>query len=172
MTAQKTSARKSNSTKDAEAFRLLFENHPIPMLVYDIETLAYLRVNDAAAALYGYSRDELERMNVRDVLPPDEIARLSETLKQEHPRLRRSSEWRNRIKDGSIIIVDVASHTLEFEGHKAILAVAQDITGRKQADEALRVNEEKFETIFNEAPLGIALIDSQTGHIVAANSMA
>jgi two-component system CheB/CheR fusion protein len=46
-----------------------------------------------------------------------------------------------------------------------------DITERKRADEALRQSRERFMTMFNEAPLGIALIDSLTGHIYEVNPM-
>ena len=41
-----------------EQYRLLFEGNPHPMWVYDVETLAFLAVNDAAVESYGYSRDE------------------------------------------------------------------------------------------------------------------
>jgi diguanylate cyclase (GGDEF)-like protein/PAS domain S-box-containing protein len=178
MSAKKTSAIEKNITADGEVFQLLFENHPVPMIIYDLKTLAFLSVNDAALEQYGYSRDEIKRMNLKDILPDDEVTRLLEDLKQRRPSLQHSGEWRNRLKDGRIVIVEVTSHTLEFEGRKAVLVMAQDITERKQAEsqreaalEALRVNEEKFETIFNEAPLGIALIDSLTGRIAAMNPM-
>ena len=37
---------------NADAFRLLFDNHPVPMWVYDLESLAFLEVNEAAVAKY------------------------------------------------------------------------------------------------------------------------
>lgn len=46
-----------------------------------------------------------------------------------------------------------------------------DITDRKLAEEALKLSEERFKKMFNEAPLGIALIDSLTGHIYEVNPM-
>ena len=49
--------------------------------------------------------------------------------------------------------------------------LAWDITGRKRAEEVLRVSELKFKTIFNESPFGIALIDSLTGQVYSANPM-
>ena len=56
---------KADSTPNAETIRLLFANHPIPMWVYDLKTLAFLEVNDAALEKYGYTRakadEEIER---------------------------------------------------------------------------------------------------------------
>lgn len=50
-------------------------------------------------------------------------------------------------------------------------AYIRDISERKHAETALRISEERFKTIFKEAPLGIALVDSKTGHFLAVNAM-
>jgi len=52
---------------------LLFENNPLPMWVFDLETLAFLAVNQAAIVKYGYSRDEFLRMTLQDIRPPEDI---------------------------------------------------------------------------------------------------
>lgn len=52
-------------------YRLLFNSHPQPMWVYDLETLNFLAVNDAAVAHYGYTRDEFLRMSIMDIGPRD-----------------------------------------------------------------------------------------------------
>ncbi len=61
---------------DSEAtYQRLFEEHPLPLWVYDAATLAFLSVNQAAVALYGYAREEFLRMSLsnlcllRDILP-------------------------------------------------------------------------------------------------------
>ena len=41
-----------------QRYRLLFEANPHPMWVYDVETLRFLAVNEAATANYGYSAEE------------------------------------------------------------------------------------------------------------------
>jgi diguanylate cyclase (GGDEF)-like protein/PAS domain S-box-containing protein len=116
------------------------------MLIYNVDTLAFMRVNSAAAELYGYSRAELERMNAADVLVPEEVVRLREILKVTEPALRRSSEWRNRLKDGSIIIVEVNSHALEFEEQQAMLVMVQNIAERKRSEETLLKLKKAVET--------------------------
>ncbi|MBE9192068.1 PAS domain S-box protein [Gloeocapsopsis crepidinum LEGE 06123] len=59
-----------------QRYRELFESHPCPMWVYDLETLSFLAVNNAAIQHYGYKRDEFLSMTIKDLRPPEDIARL------------------------------------------------------------------------------------------------
>ena len=68
-----------------EYYRMLFDSNPQPAWVYDLETLAFLVVNDAALAHYGYSRQEFLRMTIENIRPPEELPALQENLSQ--PRL-------------------------------------------------------------------------------------
>lgn len=126
-----------------ESFRLLFTNNPLPMWVYDLETLAFLQVNDAAVNRYGYSREEFISMRLPDIRPAEDVQLLLDDIAQDRPALQNSFPWRHRLKDGRIILVQITSHTLEFGGRKAALVVAEDITSRIQAEAALnrRVDE-------------------------------
>ncbi len=62
----------SPGTSD-ELHRLMFEGNPLPMMVYDLDTLAILAVNDAAVALYGYSHHEFLSMTIKDIRPPEDF---------------------------------------------------------------------------------------------------
>jgi PAS domain-containing protein len=56
-------AARTRELKETESrFRFLFADTPLPVFLYDVQTLQYLEVNDAAVARYGYSRDEFLRM--------------------------------------------------------------------------------------------------------------
>jgi len=79
-------------------FRCAVENNPHPMWVYDLETLAFLEVNDAAVAHYGYSRDEFLSMRLPDIGPPEDVERLTDDVRLERPALQRSGEWRHKLK--------------------------------------------------------------------------
>ncbi|HEY2154339.1 MAG TPA: PAS domain S-box protein, partial [Isosphaeraceae bacterium] len=50
-----------------ERYRTLFESNPLPMWVYDVETLGFLAVNAAAVRRYGYTRDEFLAMRITDI---------------------------------------------------------------------------------------------------------
>ena len=73
---------------------MLFEASPMPMWVYDAETLAFLAVNDAAVRHYGYSRDEFLAMTIKDIRPPEDVpAMLARRQRARRPGLaaRRTS---------------------------------------------------------------------------------
>ena len=65
------------------------------------ERCAFLDVNEAACAHYGYTRDEFLRMQITDIRPPDEVAALLKLSSRAGSRsLWRAGEWRHRTKDG------------------------------------------------------------------------
>ena len=131
--------RAETSLLESEArFRLMFASNPHPMWVYDRQTLAFLEVNAAAVAKYGYSHDEFLKMRITDIRPPEEFERLVADLAQERPALTHSGEWIHRLRDGSLIDVGITSHTFDFAGRRAVLVVAQDITARKHAEAEIR----------------------------------
>src|SRR5579884_3569323 len=83
-----------------EQFRLLFAANPHPMWVYDLETLRFLEVNDAAIDLYGYTRDEFLDMRITDIRPQEDLDRLAHNLNQARPALESSGRWRHTLKGG------------------------------------------------------------------------
>ncbi|MFP5390488.1 MAG: EAL domain-containing protein [Gammaproteobacteria bacterium] len=120
---------------DDKSFNQLFKAHPIPMWVYDLETLAFLAVNSAAVAHYGYSEEEFLRLTIRDLRPDDELARLEANLATA-PRqgLERSGVWRHRRRDGRIIDVEISSHPLQFHGRACKFVLAHDVTDRVESE--------------------------------------
>jgi len=133
--------------RDSEAsFRLMFAHNPLPTCVYDVETLEFLEANEAAVARYGYSRDEFLRMRVTDILPSDDVPHQLDLLTGEQLGGRHETrEGRHRRKDGGIVDVLVASHSMSLGGRRARLVVAEDVTERKRADaEKLHQSEERL----------------------------
>jgi len=119
--------------KSEERYRSLFENNPLPMWVYDLKTLAFLAVNDSAVEKYGYTREEFLRMTIADIRPMEEVSRLMEDVSKQRLPLQHAGEWRHRLRDGTIIEVEITSHTLQIGEHDAALVVAQDVTERKRS---------------------------------------
>lgn len=54
-------------------YRMLFDGNPHPMWVYDVETLAFLAVNQAAVRHYGYPRGEFLAMTIAEIRPPEDV---------------------------------------------------------------------------------------------------
>ncbi|TAJ97536.1 MAG: PAS domain S-box protein, partial [Candidatus Manganitrophaceae bacterium] len=119
-------------------YRLLFETNPQPMWVYEIESLAFLEVNEAALLHYGYSREEFLSMTVQDIRPPEEIPKLAkkheDVSKEMALGLRSAGVWRHRKKDGTLIDVEITRSPIRFRGKDALLILAHDITQRRQAE--------------------------------------
>jgi PAS domain S-box-containing protein len=154
-----------------EQYRLLFEANPHPMWVYDLETWQFLAVNDAAVAHYGYSLEEFLSMTLKEIRPPDEIAKLNDYLRSKTPDLDRAGIWRHRKKDGTVIDVEITSHRLEFDGRPAELVLANDITERMQAEKALRVSEDRYRDLVENSHELMCTHDLQ-GTIISVNPWA
>ena len=125
-------------TASEASYRVLFENNPLPMWVYHTETLAFLAVNDAAIAKYGYSQEEFLGMTIKDIRPRGEVVTLMNNLVQIPQLLENAGTFRHQRKDGAIITVDIASHALPFEGRPARLVLASDITEKTELEAQLR----------------------------------
>jgi len=143
-----------------ETHRLLFERSPLPMWVVDRETLQFLAVNDAAVRHYGYSRAEFLEMTLRDVHPPEEVPRLLVDLASEPSEHGIPHPTRHRKKDGTVIDVELIAHRIAFGEWDALLAVLTDVTERRRSEEALRRSRESFQQLFEEAPIGMAILAS------------
>ncbi len=151
-----------------ERYRLLFENNPQPMWVFDNETLAFLAVNEAACRHYGYTRAEFLAMTIRDIRPSEDIPALLQRVASESDEFQKAGVWRHRKKDGTEIAVEISSHPLLFAGRAAQLILATDVTERIRAEEALRQSEQKYRDIFDFATVGIYQ-SRRDGSLITAN---
>ncbi|MDX1925596.1 MAG: PAS domain S-box protein [Pirellulaceae bacterium] len=158
------------SLKESEArYRQMFKSNPQPMWVYDLETLAFLAVNDAAIAKYGYSRDEFLALTIKDIRPPEDVAALLDNVASIANGLDEAGVWRHQLKNGQLIWVRITSHTLTFNGRPAEVVLAQDVTDQLQAEESLRASEELFRQAFEYSAVGMALV-SPDGQFLRVNA--
>jgi PAS domain S-box-containing protein len=118
-------------------YQRLFEGHPEPMWVYDLETLEFLDVNDAAVERYGYSRDEFLAMTVKDIIQPDEISSLLEAVST-NQTLEQSGGRIHRAKDGSLFDVEITSNGVTFGNRPARFVMVRDVTERHRLEQQLR----------------------------------
>src|SRR5690606_28514309 len=88
-------------------YRQLFKSNPSPMWVYDLETLQFLDVNEAAINNYGYSLAEFLSMTIKDIRPAADVPKLVANVESAQKGLEYSSDWRHLKKDGSVIYVDI-----------------------------------------------------------------
>ena len=115
------------------SFRLLFDNNPMPMWVFDVETTKFLSVNDAAVQHYGYSRERFLSMKLQQIWPKDEWISHKESL-QHAGDAYQSRNWRHIKADGSEIHVLTFGRRVTFEGRDGYLVAIVDITERRKAE--------------------------------------
>jgi diguanylate cyclase (GGDEF)-like protein/PAS domain S-box-containing protein len=118
----------------SEEYRVLFENNPHPMWIFDTETLQFLAVNDSAVTRYGYSAEEFKGMTLRDIRPVEEVAALEQTISQttSDEAVIVSGPWTHILRDGRSIQVEISAHSIQFEGRRARFSLVQDVTERQQ----------------------------------------
>jgi PAS domain S-box-containing protein len=115
----------------------LFERNPLPLWVFDRETLRFLAVNDAAVRLYGWSRDEFLTLTVLDIRPPEDRPPLRDLLSTLGPAPYPPSIWRHWRRDGTIFDAEVHTEPLDYGGRPARLVLVLDVTARLRAEAAL-----------------------------------
>jgi hypothetical protein len=127
-----------------ERYGMLFESNPQPMWVFDVDTLAFLEVNEAAIRQYGYSRDELLSMTIMDILPREDTPGLHHGLERTGAVRGDVALAQHQRKDGTIVDMELVSHEMELNGRRARLVLGTDISDRTRARAALLQSEEQL----------------------------
>ena len=137
--------------KESEAhYRFLFEQNPMPMLIYELEGLILLAVNDAFVAHYGYSKTEASALHLTDLYPESEKKAITDLIKTLHGHAY-VGEWHHLKKDGTQITIEPRSHGFSYEGLAARIAVINDITERKRIEAQLAESEQKYRELVEHA---------------------
>jgi PAS domain S-box-containing protein len=124
-------------------FQLIFLAHPQPMWVFDVDTLAFLAVNDAAVHHYGWTREEFLGMTILDLLAPEDGTSLPSVSDRGMSR-GEAALTRHRRRDGSLVEMEIVSQELELDGRRARLVVATDTSDRVRTLAALQQTEEQL----------------------------
>ena len=120
-------------------YQSLFEHNPLPMWVFDLKTLRFLAVNDAAVRHYGYSRTEFLGLTIKDIRPADEIPRLLDDVSRVahgtiDPRAWNADVWTHRRKDGTLFEVEIHGTEVKFGGRKARVVLAKDVSTERRLE--------------------------------------
>ena len=127
-----------------EKYRFMFHNNPQPNWIFDIETLAFLEVNETAINEYGYSKEEFLSMSIYDIRPMEDCQLLQDSLKLITSSYSKAGEWRHIKKNGELIHVEIISHLVLFNGREARHVLVHDITDQTQTDLALKNSKEQL----------------------------
>jgi PAS domain S-box-containing protein len=129
----------------------LFDKNPSPMVIFDRDSLQIIKVNEAACAQYGYSREEFRDLDLTQIRPKEDIPILIEDLQKTDP-VDRKSVYRHLTKDGEIFYAKIRSQKMTVNGRSLQLAVIDDVTSEieakiqaQQAEELARLGWWRYE---------------------------
>jgi PAS domain S-box-containing protein len=122
--------------------QLLFEQNPLPMWVFDRETLAFLAINKAAIAKYGWSREEFLSMTIEQIRPEEDLpflrACLSDDEANSAPGFTQARRFRHRTKSNGMLAVESGWQAITFRGRPGMLVMIVDVTKHERAEEQSR----------------------------------
>ncbi len=154
-----------------EQYRALIDSMTDTVWVIDFDG-NFVDVNDTAVRVLGYSKEELLSMSPSDIdagLSRDQLNNLAETVLKGKKQV---FETVHVTKDGKKLPVEISSNIVVYQGKKAVLSIARDITKQKQMRNKIAATQKRYYQMFNQAPVGILLIDSETLTAIEFNNEA
>ena len=158
--------------RSEEKYRKLFDNLSDTVFVTDPGDASspgrFLQVNNVACERLGYTGEELLRMSPRDIDGSEDFSRVTGFLRQLQNDRHAVFETTQVTKDRSRIPVEVNVSCIEYEGRPAMLAIARDISERKQAEESLKL----FRALIDQSNDAVEVIDPATLVLLDVNETA
>ncbi|GLU33446.1 EAL domain-containing protein [Trinickia caryophylli] len=155
--------------KGEALFHAYFEGHPLPMLVYDIETLTVSAANDAALQVYGYAREELAGLPITALRPEEDRARFlaafGEFIVSPGPKSGAPGVRTHLRKDGSRLFVEPTYHIMTYHERQACFVVIVDVTEKEQAKAALQQSKQMLEVVIDSVPQRIFWKDTASRYL-------
>jgi PAS domain S-box-containing protein len=137
-----------------EKFSKAFEASPAIITIVRIADRRYLEVNRAFEQHTGFLRTEVLSRSIAEVGQWSDLHNLHHAFENVLTQGSvRNMEARLRTKRGDSLIALLSAEVIEFDGQACVLTVAEDITERKQAEDALRESEERFRVMADSAPI-------------------
>lgn len=124
-------------------YRDLFDNNPLPMWLYDLDTLMLLDLNEAAIDHFDYSRDEFLSMSIKDIIYGNDLTQLKKKMDPTaHSKLNHAGIWKLIKSDRTLIDAEITLSDFSFQGKPARLVLANDITQKLKAEEELKESQQ------------------------------
>lgn len=151
-----------------ERYRAMIEQSTDGIYLADADAKRIQETNPSMQRMFGYTVDEFRGMEIYDLVAherEDIDATIRHTLAE---RSRFVGERKYRQKDGFILDVEVSASVISYGGRDIICTIVRDVTERKETEARLRESEERFRDAFENAPIGVALVNLN-GHYFKVN---
>ena len=152
----------------ARHYQLLFDRNPLPMWVFDSQTLRFLSVNDAAIDHYGYDRETFLTMTIEDIRPADQHCAFAHARDGTTEARSVVGTFVHVTRDGRLLDTEVVADSITMNGRPARLVLARDVTQERSAVRALQESEERYRTLFVESLAG-NYVSTVEGRLLACN---
>ncbi|MEQ8802989.1 CHASE domain-containing protein [Haliea sp.] len=165
---QQRAASQAQLELSERSHREMFAASPIPMWVYDLDTLRFLEVNDAAIRHYGYSREEFLDMQITELRPAEDRPRPRSNIAAVTTGFDDAGLCRHLTRDGRCIDVDIRASGMIVDGRRAELVLALDVTARMQAEARLVAHNqelERFNRLMVDRELAMIALKREINHL-------
>jgi len=160
-------------TESERRFRVMFEQAAVGVAQIVSQTGQFVRINQRYCDIVGYAREEMENLTFQEITHPDDLPEDLDNMKLLLDGKIREFTMQKRYlrKNGSIVWVNLSVSPMWSVGEQPDyhIAVVQDISARKQAEEMLRQSEERYRSLVENIDLGITLVDLDH-NIIMTNS--
>jgi PAS domain S-box-containing protein len=164
---------KTELEKSEEQYRLLFERSPIPMWIYDPETLFIVTVNQAAINRYGFSEEEFKQLKIYDLHREKDLVEIKKEIQRSiKQRSTGFDPWIQVTKSGEHLVVELSGSEIFYEDKIHRLIIANDITEQKEAERHLKESEEQYRLLFEQNPIPMWIYDPDTFYFSEVNDAA
>ena len=152
----------SKLNQSIQSYRDLFNSIGDAIYIHD-ENGKFAEVNKTAEEIFGYSREELIGNDPMMFAAPGKVdeKQTYEYINSSLNGKRQRFEWWAVRKNGEVFPIEVTLTPGKYFGRNAVIAIARDISTQHDQQKELRQNEELFRQLFQNAPVGIAMLDGQ-----------
>lgn len=159
--------------KSEEQYRLLFERSPIPMWIYDPDTLYLITVNNAAIEKYGYSEEEFKKLKLYELHRKEDLSQIKKEIQRSIKKKSTGFDtWIQVTKSGEKLVVEISGSEIFYEDKIHRLVIANDITEQKEAERQLKKSEEQYRLLFEQNPISMWIYDPDTYYFTEVNDAA
>ncbi|AEV32647.1 PAS domain S-box [Owenweeksia hongkongensis DSM 17368] len=145
-----------------EDYHQFIENNTLPVLIVDLTTQEILKANQAAVDLYGYSKDELQHISIRDIRPPEDIEIFEKTISgiNDEAQTEYPNTFRHLTKDGQIIYVELKGMPISIKDRRVRMVLIEDVSDQMQSRDRLIESERRFKALVQNGSDIIALLSA------------
>ncbi|MEB2846482.1 bifunctional diguanylate cyclase/phosphodiesterase [Endobacterium cereale] len=151
------------------SFEMLFDRNPIPMWIFDAGSLDFLAINDAACALYGYTRPEALTKNALDMRPAEEREEIRATIKDFGDFYQSERPGTHVAADGGLLRVLTFARRLRHNNKDCVVVANVDVTERDMAQNQLASTEIFLNAVVESIPSMVFVKDAASGKFVLLN---